>query len=140
MSYIKISNNPKLRKIQYIILLCTVIFVSGIVIFIKLGFINNVNVKSSEISMNKISETMKVSRDHSPSVSVSGLTITYVSAQSRSYAKGGGATIYNFSLALNDKLGSIYILDTDSQSVTNWEGYTITYISGDKDSFTFNIE
>lgn len=139
MSYIKISNNPKLRKIQYIILLCTVIFVSGIVIFIKLGFINNV-VKSSEISMDKISETIKVSRDHSPSVGVNGLTLTYVSAQSRSYAKGGGATIYNFSLALNDKMGSIHILDTDSQSVTNWEGYTITYISGDKDSFTFNIE
>ena len=91
-------------------------------------------------SINYPAETVIVNKNKTPITTKSGVTISYEGAVSRSYSKGGGATMYSFSLKIGNNDGVISFTDTQKNGDTVvWGIYTITYITSDTNTFTFKI-
>ncbi len=85
-------------------------------------------------------ETVIVNKNKTPITTKSGLIISYTGAVSRSYSKGGGATVYSFSLKIGNNEGAISFTDTQKNGDTVvWGSYTITYVTSDPNTFTFKI-
>jgi hypothetical protein len=85
-------------------------------------------------------ETILVNMNKEPVTTKSGLTISYDSARPRSYVGGSGDTTFVFMVEASGKEGFIEFKDTDEDNhAVVWEGYTITHVTGDPNTFTFNI-